>query len=119
MLIEERIYALYLPYSDAGAAIDAARVLATVTGTAHTLHLCLDGKRRWHVLSVNDNPREDWSATGGVYAPGDVRSGMSMDPALCPERAAERGILPMVALETLAAEYRRFVVGGPARTFHE
>lgn len=116
MLIEDRITALYNPIRDCGAAIDAARVLATITGKPHVLyHDVWQGHTRWHVRTAECNPRDYWTRTGGIYGPNDERSSISMDPELVPELAEERGVKPIVDPRSLAAEYRRLVVGGPAR----
>lgn len=119
MLIEERVHALTNPIRDCAAAIDAARVLATITGTCQVLYREFGDPCRWHVRGVDDIFGGDWVPTGGIYEPGETRSNIGTNPELTPELAEERGIRPFVHLDTLKAEYRRFVVGGPARTFND
>lgn len=119
MLIEERINALYSPYRDCAAAIDGARVLAKITGTPHMLYREFGDPARWHVRGVDDLYQGDWVPTGGIFLPDDTRSNVGQDAGFTPERAAERGLLEPTDFSALADEYRRFVVGGPARTFHE
>jgi len=119
MLIEDRIHALSAPMRDCAAAIDAARVLATITGICHTLyHEIRDNGHWWHVRSVDDTmfgSSAHWTRAGGIYEPGETRSGIGTNPELVPELAAERGVRPFVHLDTLKSEYRRFEIGGPAR----
>ncbi len=119
MLIEERIHAMTNPIRDCCAAIDAARVLATITGTPHVVYREFGDPSRWHVRGVDDLYGGEWVPMGGIYEPGEQRSYMSQDPEKTPELAEARGVAPYVHTDTLRAEYRRFVVGGPARTFND
>lgn len=119
MLIEERIHAMTNPIRDCAAAIDAARVMATITGTPHVLYREFGDPSRWHVRGVDDIYGGDWVPTGGIYEPGETRSGIGQNPELVPELADARGVSPYVNLDTLRSEYKRFVVGGPARTFND
>lgn len=119
MLIEERINAMTNPIRDCCAAIDAARVMASITGKPHILYREFGDPCRWHVRGVDDLFGGDWVAVGGIYEPNAERSNIAQDWEQTPELAEARGIRPFVARDTLAAEYRRFVVGGPVRTFND
>ncbi len=119
MLIEERIHAMTNPIRDCCAAIDAARVMATITRIPQVLYREFGDPSRWHVRGVDDLFQGDWVLVGGVYEPGEVRSFVGTDKELTPELAEARGVSPFVHLDTLASEYRRFVIGGPARTFND
>lgn len=116
MLIEERIAALSGPISDCAAAIDAARVMATITGMPHVLyHRITNGVHLWFVRTVYCKAHDNWTLTGGIYEPGEQRSGIGTNPELTPELVEARGLVPYRNLETLKDDYRRFVIGGPAR----
>jgi hypothetical protein len=118
MLIEERIHAMSKPISDCCAAIDAARVMATITGTPQVIYREFGNPSRWHVRSVDDSYGGTWVAMG-TYEPGETRSNLGTDPRHTPELAMARGLLPYVHLDTLKAEYQRFLIGGPARPHND
>lgn len=108
MNIETRLSRLYSPIHDCFAAIDAARVAATITGEPHILYLDrTTGRLRWYVRSVVDRSPDHWEWVGGIYEPGEARSNIGCNPELTPELAEERGVSPHIDLDTLAAEYRR------------
>ena len=119
MLIEERIHAMTNPIRDCAAAIDAARVMATITGEPYTLFMEHGEKIKWHVRSISDSYHDSWVRAGGIYEPGETRSNIGTNSELVPELAEARGVSPFVHLDTLKSEYRRFVIGGPARTFND
>lgn len=109
MELQDRIHALTSPFSDCAAAIDAARVLAKITGDAQTLHVA---NGTWLVFPLGQEPNDGWSRVGGIYTGDDRRSHIGQDAGLTPERAAERGLLDPIDFDSLRAEYGRVLVGG-------
>lgn len=112
MDLQDRILALSAPIRDCCAAIDAARVLATITGKPQVLYREFGDPSRWHVRGVDDLFGGDWVPTGGIYEPDETRSHMGVDPKLTPELAEARGIAPYIELRPLRDEYQRVLVGG-------
>lgn len=120
MNIDERIAQLYRSYRDCGAAIDAARVLATITNTDHVLYFntnahsprFTDVHTNWHVLGIGDKPGPTWKRIGGIYSPREERAHMQTDPSLTPERWEARNVFG-TDLDAIADEYAALVRGGP------
>lgn len=115
MKIEDRIYVMYEPISDCGAAIDAARVLARITGMEHELYRKFSHKMAWYVRAIGDDVPSGWDRTGGVYTATDDRAVMQTDPSMTPELAAERGILEPTDFDDLRAQYQKFAKFGRSR----
>ena len=109
MLIQDRVSKLREGFRDAGAAIDAARVLANITGEPQTVYLDLEHKT-WYVRSIggwtfDGGPKSHWDHAGGVYLPGETRSGMQTNRDITPENYEARGC--GVHVDTMIGMWRK------------
>lgn len=116
MELQDRLHALLSPFSDCCAAIDAARVVARITGEAQTTHFA---HGTWQVFPLDQEPNSGWTRVGGIYTSDEPRSGLAQDAKLTPERADARGLIDPIDFDQLRAEYQRVLVGGWGRPHND